>query len=834
MPVIPLFLFKLSISLSIVWIFYQLLLRRLTFYQLNRWYLLGYTVLAFFIPLINIGPMLADVPSGVPMMVEFIPAIGHVQANAVSLVAPRAVFSGWNGLLLLLLLGMLLLLIRSAVRWFSLLRLRRQARRVEGTELKIYQVDAPIIPFSFGNAIYINQRLHTEKEWSDIILHEYIHIRQRHTVDMLLTELVCILNWYNPFSWLIRYSVRQNLEFIADQQVLDNGVDRKGYQYHLLKVVGEPRYRLANSFNFSSLKKRIVMMNKMRSARVHLLKLLFLVPLVAILLLAFRDRYTDLFGPHGPVYVNAAGIAISVPERTPLEGVVVRDRVTGLQTTTDANGFYKLQIPFKGDPGRVDLDYIKAGYDSDYRERHFPTLKESTGILDVAVLRQLNDHRPSGLTGWPSGYKAPADPDYADAKNELHRVLKENDDLMRYMQLQKDHPEVSLFYETEDRQKEIIVHTDGTIERYGYPGTPSPDEMKKKYGDMQGYMATSHPEGHLVNSGYLARWAAIAEEAQREFHTTNPNVRAIIFPGDSRVIVVPVAGKTRFYDMDSDAENERVEFERLCGKLPNCVPTAGNNTPEKERKAGRPVASAAGPRDTVPGGGDSARRRIQLIGIVEGKPDSVPPLYIVDGKPMPPDWEIGVIPVEMVGSINVIGPGPAAAAYGERAKHGALLLTTKDPGHDWSKEKGSGGMANAKITEDHPVHHWDLASFPKFNGGEPVLLIDGKVVPLDSLKMLSPDGIKEIHVYKDSAMASRFGAKGRSGVVSVHTKDWKIPLLFVDGREVDWDSAGLINPSEIESMNVLKAEEARPKYGEKGKNGVMLITLKAKRPDSEN
>jgi len=325
MPVIPLFLFKLSISLSIVWIFYQLFLRRLTFYRLNRWYLLGYSVLAFFIPLINIGPMLADGPSGEPMMVQYIPAIGQVPAKIFYPAAQRAVFSGWSALLLGLFLGALLLLVRLALRWFSLVRLRRQARRVEGTALKIYQVDAPIIPFSFGNAIYINQLLHTEKEWADIILHEYIHIRQRHTVDILLAELVCILNWYNPFSWLIRYSIRQNLEFIADQQVLDNGVDRKGYQYHLLKVVGEPRYRLANNFNFSSLKKRIVMMNKIRSARVHLLKLLFLVPLLSVLLLAFRDRYPALLRrSSGPVYVNAAGIVIALPGKSPLAGVIVR------------------------------------------------------------------------------------------------------------------------------------------------------------------------------------------------------------------------------------------------------------------------------------------------------------------------------------------------------------------------------------------------------------------------------------------------------------------------------------------------------------------------------
>jgi beta-lactamase regulating signal transducer with metallopeptidase domain len=116
----------------------------------------------------------------------------------------------------------------------SLRRLRRNARLIGGRGVKIFQVDGPIIPFSFGNAIYINQRLHTKEEWAEIILHEYVHIRQKHTLDILLAELVCIVNWYNPFAWLIRYSVRHNLEFIADHQVLDKGVDRKGYQYRCI------------------------------------------------------------------------------------------------------------------------------------------------------------------------------------------------------------------------------------------------------------------------------------------------------------------------------------------------------------------------------------------------------------------------------------------------------------------------------------------------------------------------------------------------------------------------------------------------------------------------
>jgi beta-lactamase regulating signal transducer with metallopeptidase domain len=286
-----LYLLKLSISLSIVWIFYQLFLRRLTFYGWNRWYLLGYSVLSFFIPLINIEGLVDKNPAGEAGVVEYIPAIGQYMASGPF--HPAAVVAtpfDWTGAVLWMIgAGAVVLLIRMLVRWLSLVRIRRSARMVEWEGLRIYEIGEDIRPFSFGSAVYINPQLHTEKEWEEIILHEYVHIRQRHTIDILLAELVCILNWYNPFSWLIRRSIRQNLEFIADRQVLGSGVDRVGYQYHLLKVLGETRYRLANNFNFSSLKKRIIMMNKMRSARLHLLKFLFVLPLVGVLLVAFRD-----------------------------------------------------------------------------------------------------------------------------------------------------------------------------------------------------------------------------------------------------------------------------------------------------------------------------------------------------------------------------------------------------------------------------------------------------------------------------------------------------------------------------------------------------------------
>ena len=106
--------------------------------------------------------------------------------------------------------------------------------------------------------------------------------------------MLCIINWYNPFAWLLKRSIRQNLEFIADNKVVENGIDKKEYQYLLLKVIGNNQFSIATQFNFSSLKKRIAMMNKTKSARLQVGRFLFLVPVLAIILLAFRKSFNDL------------------------------------------------------------------------------------------------------------------------------------------------------------------------------------------------------------------------------------------------------------------------------------------------------------------------------------------------------------------------------------------------------------------------------------------------------------------------------------------------------------------------------------------------------------
>lgn len=289
MHLLFLYFFKLSVSLAIMYLFYQLLLRRLTFYNHNRWYLLGYSILCFFIPLINISPALAKSEKLDHDLVALIPVLENLTGNISS---ANEINAGWTvpgWLILVFLAGATVMLCRLIFQFISLQKIKERAQLISDDSIRFYQVDKKIIPFSFGKSIFINQQLHTEAELKEIIRHEIVHVRQKHTIDIIWSEILCMLNWYNPFAWFIRKAIRQNLEFIADNRMLANGMDKKQYQYLLLKVIGNSHFSVVSQFNFSSLKNRIVMMNKMKTAAIHLTRFLFVLPLLAVILLSFRN-----------------------------------------------------------------------------------------------------------------------------------------------------------------------------------------------------------------------------------------------------------------------------------------------------------------------------------------------------------------------------------------------------------------------------------------------------------------------------------------------------------------------------------------------------------------
>jgi len=180
----------------------------------------------------------------------------------------------------------LVFFIRFLARFISILRIRSKGSLsiINGT--KVIILNEEIAPFSFMNWIFINPSLHSEAELNQILTHEKIHVNQGHTWDVILSEILTIVLWINPFAWLMKREIRENLEFIADNKVVTSGFDSKNYQYHLLQLSYQsPDLKLTNKFNISPLKKRIKMMNQKKSGKVTATKYLVVLPLAVALIL---------------------------------------------------------------------------------------------------------------------------------------------------------------------------------------------------------------------------------------------------------------------------------------------------------------------------------------------------------------------------------------------------------------------------------------------------------------------------------------------------------------------------------------------------------------------
>lgn len=399
MPAILIYLLKVSAGLLIVYLFYRLVLRGLTFYTANRWYLLLFSLLCFAVPLIDVTGWIEAEGNTTAIVVQSIPSVhDYISSQTASIATPskQAAFDIWSVAATVWLAGSMLLLVRIMVGLFSYLRLRNGAKPFTYNSMQLYQLEGPVLPFSFGNAIYLNPQRHTAPEMEEIIRHELVHVRQRHTVDVVWAELLCVFAWFNPFAWLLRHAVRQNLEFIADSKVVQSGANKTAYQYLLLNVMGGVAYPVAHQFNFSAIKQRIVMLNRMPSAKTNAIRFLLVFPLAALLLVACRSNNHFLEPPTGGNEANYFGIIVDATTYKGLPGVIISDSATRAQTETDAQGYFSLRLPLTEPAVASNINLRKEDYGS------FTQTKTFTGDAAenrIAFIMKMKSAGADGTTG---------------------------------------------------------------------------------------------------------------------------------------------------------------------------------------------------------------------------------------------------------------------------------------------------------------------------------------------------------------------------------------------------------------------------------------------------
>lgn len=280
-----LYLLQVNVGLILFYALYKLVCTRDTFFRSRRFILIVSLVLPFILPFIDVREWLESRDRMIMLThFDYSAVLPEIVVGSEAAETGNRVFvlSEWIGYLYLA--GVLVLLVRLAIQAFSLYRLivRMPEKEINGVRVKC--LNDPSGPFSFFGWIFMNPATVKEDELDEILTHEMAHVKQHHSVDVLLAEMVSICCWMNPFAWLLKREVRLNLEFLADRKVMEAGFATKSYQYHLLGLAYNHKYGLSNNFNFSHLKQRIIMMNKKKSnAAGHIKYALFVLPAFALL-----------------------------------------------------------------------------------------------------------------------------------------------------------------------------------------------------------------------------------------------------------------------------------------------------------------------------------------------------------------------------------------------------------------------------------------------------------------------------------------------------------------------------------------------------------------------
>jgi hypothetical protein len=283
MPSLFIILFNVNIVLAVFVLAYYIVLRRLTFHTLNRFFLLTGIAFSSLCPFMNLSFLLSK-----PEQIPFISAAPEIGYQFQTLVSENAdpVYYSW--LFTAFYAGLAFMFIRLIRQFVSLYRIHRSSDLAFVGKLRVRLVGAEVSPFSFGSNIYINPSLIKKETLQTIIAHEHVHVRQWHTIDILLAELVLSICWFNPAAWLVRKAIKENLEFVADRQVLQTGTDKRNYQRSLVNLgILTTGLQITNDFNLVDLKKRIRMMNSKRSSRIMLVRYALLIPVVLFVSLAF-------------------------------------------------------------------------------------------------------------------------------------------------------------------------------------------------------------------------------------------------------------------------------------------------------------------------------------------------------------------------------------------------------------------------------------------------------------------------------------------------------------------------------------------------------------------
>lgn len=715
---------KSALGAGAFYLAFVLLFQNQKHFTFNRIYLPVSLGLSFLIPLITF----TTVKYIEPVSASGFNGFAYLPESTAKIEEPQFILEWYHYLFGLYILGSSGFLFHLFLGHLKAIHIIKKSRILQLFESSVNITQKDVHPFSFFSKIVLSEKTLSHPNLKMIIEHENIHVKEKHTLDILFAEILFLLQWFNPFAWLLKDAMKNNLEYITDHEIAKTNHPQT-YQLAMVSLADKKGVApFLNALNGSQLKNRIIMMKKKTENKYAFVKQLVVLPLLAVLVMGLSNKEVKT------EIIQQSNVVYSTQNKEYYENILNKNPETDVANNnngTDAN--FNNSIGEKNLKSSTDTIQKTVGK----AEKHKKDFIENSNIpveeivtfrllKDSSVIFQYGDKNENGET-------------------IIKTITRQN-------------------ATTDDRQKDTLASVNENsvyFKAEEMPEFPGGESALKKYIQEN----IKYPPIALERGIWGKVYVSII--ISNEGEVTNP----MIVKG-----IDPYLNK---------------EALRVIKSLPDWKPGKKNGMPVNVHY-------------TVPVEFNIKGLPHKIKSAAEGL--SVPkPLFIVNGIETA---NIEAIDPENIKSIDVIKDKSATDIYGEKGVNGVILITTKNP--------------------------------VKFNpgiSGNPVVIVDGQRYDSVEDVNVQPDEIASISVLKNESATKLYGEQAKDGAIIINTKtkynsEKTDPLIIVNGKETGQNIKD-IDPETIESMNVLKDESATVKYGEKGKNDVIEITLKPEKIDTE-
>ena len=616
------YLILANLYLALFYGFYLLFLRKETYFMLNRIYLVSAAILSFFIPM-----MQSEWVRNLFITQKVQQTIYYINPGFVYQVSPQinTGFTVAQVFTTVYWLVAMLLFARLFYRFFTLSRLMQQNESGQA--------------FSFFGQIKVDDRL---PEYEVVYQHESTHAAHLHSADVLLFEILTILNWFNPVIYFYQKAIKHNHEFMADKNAVGFGVDKSDYAMLLLsqKMGVRPNLLVNSFFNQSLLKQRIMMLHKNPSKRSALLKYGLSAPLFG-LMLVFTSATVSR-------QQTIQKLADHISSEAPIKEVAVdlSNQINVLPTSLQKSGLKAATVQdLKGKVVDINGEPL-AGVSVSYTKKHIGSVTDKDGNFEI------NNYTEGDLLTFEfTGYGVIAK-SFINVKAKLPVIVLQGN--------------------------KTTVFNSVTVNR-------NPNK-----GGVVSFAAVdklpTFPGGDKAFSNFLAKSIRYPKEAKDQ-KIQGRVIVSFIVEKDGKLNDIKV-----LRDIGGGAGAEAI---RVLSESPAWIPGMQNekpvrvaytmpvnfalddgskNTSDSTKSSNNTGIVVRGYNSLGNVSPDSAKRTSTLI--IDGKTNSHPPLYIIDGVEAKDDVMKTINPVD-IESISVLKDSSATVKYGDKGKNGVILITTK-------------------------------------------------------------------------------------------------------------------------------------------------------------